>query len=128
LAKKGFHLHTLTLAEPPAIPGNASLLLLAGPQVSLIPEETNRILDFLHQGGHLLWLRDPAELRGLALLATYLGILALPGVIVDAAGGELGSDDPTLVLVPRYPPHSVTRSRRRGEHPDTVREGHQDRL
>jgi ABC-type uncharacterized transport system involved in gliding motility auxiliary subunit len=108
LVEKGFQLHTLTLAETPAIPGNASLLLLAGPQVHLLPEETARIVDFLEQGGHLLWLLDPGDLRGLAPLATYLGIQPLPGVIVDATGHELGIEDPTIALVPGYPGHSIT--------------------
>lgn len=109
LEQKGIELDTLNLAETPAIPESTRLLVIASPQVKLLPGEVHLILDYVKQGGNLLWLSEPDEDDGLAPLAEYLGIEFLPGVVVDATTQLFGIDNPAFALIPAYPPHPVTR-------------------
>ena len=108
--QKGIELDTLNLAETPSIPGSTRLLVIASPQVSLLPGETKLIVDYVKHGGNLLWLAEPKENPGLAPLAELLGVEFLPGVIVDASTQLFGINNPAFALVPSYRPHPVTQN------------------
>lgn len=112
LERKGLKVQTLNLTRNPQIPDNLSLLVIAGPQVDLLPGEVELIRGYLDAGGNLLWLTDPGAPAGLDPLAEYLGIGHLPGIIVDATTQLFGIQNPDFVLVPEYPPHPVTREMR----------------
>lgn len=109
LEQRGFNLQSLNLAEAGAIPENTSVLVVAGPQVDLLPGEVERLRAYLEGGGNLLWLHDPGPARGLAPLAEALGVAFPPGTIVDPTTRLFGIDHPAMVLVTGYPFHPVTR-------------------
>ena len=83
LAAKGFKTGNLNLAIAQEVPANASLLLIANPQVDLQNAEVQKIRQYLQQGGNLLWLIDPEPLRGLQPIAELLGLVLGPGTVVD---------------------------------------------
>lgn len=83
LAVKGFKTGSLNLAIAQEVPANASLLLIANPQVDLQGAEVQKIRQHLQQGGNLLWLIDPEPLRGLQPVAELLGLVLGPGTVVD---------------------------------------------
>ena len=83
LAAKGFKTNSLNLAVAQEVPANASMLLIANPQVDLQPAEVQKIKQHLQQGGNLLWLIDPEPLRGLQPVAELLGLVLGPGMVVD---------------------------------------------
>jgi ABC-type uncharacterized transport system involved in gliding motility auxiliary subunit len=105
LEHRGYRIEPLDLVRTPVIPDNLSLLVVAGPQTRLPAAEVERLRRHLEGGGNLLWLMDPDGLQGLDALAADLGVRRLPGVVLDANAHELGVDDPTVVLVSRYPDH-----------------------
>jgi ABC-type uncharacterized transport system involved in gliding motility auxiliary subunit len=109
LQRKGLKVQTLNLAQNPQIPDNTRLLVIASPQVALLPGEVELIRAYLDHGGNLLWLADPGEHAGLEKLSEYLGIEELPGIIVDATTQLFGIQNPDFVLVTEYPPHPITR-------------------
>lgn len=111
LSERGYRAQPLNPGEAHAIPDNTSVLILAGPQLDLLPGEVELIHDYLNRGGNLLWLTDPGSLRGLEPLAADLGIRFLPGVVVDVAGRLLGINDPGIALVTPslYGAHAITR-------------------
>lgn len=109
LERKGLRAETLNLGQSPQIPRNLSALVVASPQVELLPGEIELLRDYIKQGGNLLWLTDPDQTQGRTLLAETLGIEILPGVIVDASTQLFGIQNPDFVLVPEYPAHPVTR-------------------
>lgn len=109
LAQRNIKAQTLNLAEIPAIPDNSDLLVIAGPRVDLLPGEIGILNDYLEQGGHLLWLADPDSLIP-GGLDDYLGIDRLPGTIADMSAGLYGINDPSFVIVPKYPGHPVTQN------------------
>jgi ABC-type uncharacterized transport system involved in gliding motility auxiliary subunit len=110
LTKRGLKTRVLLLGENAQIPQNASVLVIAGPRVSLQPGEVAQIQAFLDRGGNLLWLNDPGALQGLAPVAERLGVEFLPGTIVDPISQAFtGGASPTFVVVAKYGPHPVVR-------------------
>jgi ABC-type uncharacterized transport system involved in gliding motility auxiliary subunit len=110
LKAKGFNIKSLNLSDTPAIPDNTTVLVLAGPEVNLLPGEVELIRGFVRDGGNLLWLADPGDLHGLEPLAADLGISWQPGTIVDPTTQLLGLNDPRLALVTEYPAHALTQN------------------
>lgn len=106
---KGFKAQTLNLASHGQIPGNTATLVIAGPQLDLLPGEIALIQRYLAQGGNLLWLNDPGPLHGLAPIAQFLGVAFLPGMIVDPSTQVYSINNPAFALVADYGNHAVTR-------------------
>ena len=102
LQDKGFKVQTLDLPANPTIPQNTSVLVIAGPQVSLLPGMVTIIRDYVKRGGNLLWLGDPGSLYGLEPLARDLGVSFGAGTILDMNGQLFGINDPKLVFVTKY--------------------------
>lgn len=90
LKDKGIHVTTINLAKQGKIPADTSTLVIAGPQVPLLPGEVKLIDGYVQRGGSLLWLHDPGRLHGLAPLAKELGIQFQAGVVVDPTAVRLG--------------------------------------
>jgi len=108
LVAKGFKTQAHNLAQNPQLPDNTRVLVIAGPQVDLLPGEVELITRYVQDGGNLLWLADPGEQHGLAPLAKLLGIAFEPGIIVDPTTRVLGVSDPRFALVTTYPRHAIT--------------------
>jgi len=108
LQSRGLNTQTINLGVNQAIPSNASALVIAGPQVNLLPGEISLIGDYLAEGGNLLWLADPGESHGLGVLAEQLGIEFHPGMVVDPTTQRLGLDDPRITIIAEYGTQAVT--------------------
>lgn len=108
LQEKGFVFSSLKLGTEAAIPDDAAVLVIAGPQLDLLPGEVALIQAYVQSGGNLLWLSEPGEQRGLAPLADQLGLDFLPGTLVDPSGQMLGISNPAIIVVGEYPHHPVT--------------------
>jgi ABC-type uncharacterized transport system involved in gliding motility auxiliary subunit len=108
LEQRGLQVETVHLAETGAVPEHTSVLVIAGPQVKLLPGEAVLLLGYLEHGGNLLWLADPGGLQGLEALAQQLGVELQPGTIVDPTTQLFGIDNPAMTLVTQYPLHAVT--------------------
>ena len=110
LSSRGFKVQPINLVNIPTIPENTHVLVIAGPQVELLPGENELIIEYIRRGGNLLWLLDPGGLKGLDPLAEELNIQPMPGTIIDFAGQLIGINDPTIVLLTgsMYPPHLAT--------------------
>jgi ABC-type uncharacterized transport system involved in gliding motility auxiliary subunit len=107
LEAKGFRLAGLNLVLAQEVPANAALLVIASPQIDLLPAEVQKIRRFVAAGGNLLWLIDPEPLRGLAPIAELLGLVLTPGMVVDPEAARLNAP-PTLALAAVYGRHAVT--------------------
>jgi ABC-type uncharacterized transport system involved in gliding motility auxiliary subunit len=110
LESKGFKTLSHTLAQKPQVPGNTRVLVLAGPQVNLLPGEVKLLKQYVTEGGNLLWLTDPGDQHGLIPLAKTLGIRFEPGTIVDPTTQMLGLNDPRFALVANYAAHDITKN------------------
>ncbi|MDH5256706.1 MAG: GldG family protein, partial [Gammaproteobacteria bacterium] len=56
---KGFNVRGYNLASNSIIPDNTSLLIIADPQKNLLFGETEILLNYIENGGNLLWLLEP---------------------------------------------------------------------
>ncbi len=110
LRNKGFRILELKTAETGTIPDNASLVVIADPSRDLSPGEADAILQYMNNGGDLLWLQDSGRLNGLEGLGGLLGIHFLPGTIVDAGSRAYGINNPARITVNGYPAHPITRN------------------
>jgi ABC-type uncharacterized transport system involved in gliding motility auxiliary subunit len=107
LAAKGFKTNSLNLAVAQDVPANASMLLIATPQVDLQPAEVQKIKQYVQKGGNLLWLIDPEPLRGLQPVAEALGLTLGPGTVVDPDATRFNAA-PTMAIAANYGRHPIT--------------------
>ena len=110
---KGFNVRGYNLASNSSIPDNTSLLVIADPQKNLLHGEIQILLNYIEQGGNLLWLLEPdhiqsEEFQGMEELTETLGIELVPGMVVDPNTQLLGINDPRFTLIPEYPRNPIT--------------------
>ena len=108
LEKIGIQSRLLDLTKEPRIAAATIALVIASPQQPLPPAEVQAVLDYVKQGGNLLWLREPQEPSGWQPLAAALGVAALPGMVVDADAPKLGISSPAFIPIADYGPHPIT--------------------
>lgn len=109
LESRGVRTRSINLAETGAIPDNASALVIADPQVDLLPGEVQIVLDYVESGGNLLWLLEPGSIRKLGPLAELTGIGQLPGTVIDPiAAQRLSIPDPSMVVITSFGRHATT--------------------
>ncbi|MGH8474033.1 MAG: GldG family protein, partial [Gammaproteobacteria bacterium] len=104
LTSRGLKVQGLNLGANAVIPDNISVLVIASPQVALLPGEIDLVLRSLDRGGNLLWLTEPGSLQGLEGLAEALGLVLERGTIVDPATALFGIDHPAMAPVTSYGP------------------------
>jgi len=108
LKQNGFRISSLNLAIAQDIPVNTRVLVIAQPQVDLMPGEVDKLLRYVERGGNLLWLLDAEPLHGLERLAEKLDLVLPPGIVIDPAATEMNAPA-TWSLGATYPPHAITR-------------------
>ncbi|MGH8225813.1 MAG: GldG family protein [Gammaproteobacteria bacterium] len=109
LERQGFRIATRNLADDPELGDKVALVVIAGPQLDLLPREVKALEHWLVGGGNLLWLHNPGPLHGLAPLAQALGIQALAGTVVSGASKGFGAEHPTALVVSDYGASAITR-------------------
>ncbi len=88
----------------PQLPDNTRVLILAHLQSPMLPAEQRAVLDYVDNGGHLLWLRDPDD-AAWPELESRLGVIKLAGTVLDHDGVKRGTPHPAIALVDRYAAH-----------------------
>lgn len=109
LQQNGYRISGLDLTLAQEVPHNVGLLVLAHPQVAVMPGEVDKVLRYIDNGGDLLWLIDAEPLLGLEPVAEKLGLLLTPGMVLDPAAQEMNAPA-NWTLSAGYPPHPVTRN------------------
>ena len=73
--------------------------------MSYLPQEVERLIEYLVNGGNLLWLSDPDGLKGLESLLATLGLSSPNGTVIDQGTQELGIADASFSLISNYNAH-----------------------
>jgi len=110
LVKQGFALdtHNLLLGE---IPQDTSIAVVTSPRRAYLKGELELLMQYLDNGGNLLWMMDPGEMQDLEPLASTLGIHFMDGIIVDNnvnLRNTLRIQNPAMIPVLDYQAHAVT--------------------
>jgi len=108
LQSTGLRVGTVNLAVAQAIPDNTAVLVIASPQIDLLPAEVEKVKRYLEQGGNLLWLIDQEPLHGLEPVAEYLSLVLAPGTIVDPAAHQMGLSRAHAIAY-AYGDHAIVR-------------------
>ena len=106
LEQQGYTVRSLSLYESKAVPPDASLLILGGPQRPVSGEEQKLIANYVQGGGRLLILLDPGSRATLDGLLVNWGLQTDNRVVMDAQtilGGDL-----TMPVVNTYGNHEIT--------------------
>ena len=107
LDRQGYVTRALSLYESKAIPPNASVLVLGGPQKQVSREEQVLLTDYVNKGGRLLVLLDPGSRAGLEGVLESWGLQADNRTVLDTQtiqGGDL-----TMPVINTYGTHEITR-------------------
>jgi len=107
LIARGFDVQTLNFAQTPEIPLQTRVLIIASPQKPLAVGSIELVMNYVRQGGNLLWLQETSDLQGLTALASTLGVEIQPGMIIDPVSYQLHGHA-TLASVTEYGVHPVT--------------------
>ncbi len=115
LQARGVRAEQANLLQDAALAVDNTVLVIASPQVALLPDELLRIETYVEAGGNLLWLIDPGHPAGFEPLARRFGLRLEAGVVVDPNISQVGmmlfgTDDPRVALVADYPDHEITRN------------------
>jgi len=109
LRDEGFEVRPLSLLDAPAVPADASAVVVAGPELDLVLGELAKLGSYLDGGGAVLVLVDPVELPTLAGWLAGRGLRLRDDVVIDGANRVYGSDG-TSVVVPFWREHPATAS------------------
>lgn len=107
LGKQGYDVESLVLLQQEAVPEETSVLVVAGPQRQVTPEERERIRRYVAEGGRLLVMLDPETQAGLDDLLLTWGIRPGAGVLVDLQD-RLAQGDLTALMVRTFTEHEIT--------------------
>lgn len=115
LTDENYTAEKLALAQNPAVPDDASAVVIAGPKQDFFPPEIEAVKKYLEKNGKLLMLLDPPEkpdappLTNLIALAHEWGIDVGDALVVDASGmGRLFGADALVPIAAGYPSHPIT--------------------
>ncbi len=115
LERDNLGVETVVLAQTGAVPADATVLVIAGPETDVLPAEADLLREWLDGGGKLLLLLDPPETAdepgapNLVALAADWGMEIGTNVVVDASGvGQLLGTDASVPVAASYPPHAIT--------------------
>ena len=100
------------LAQTGAVPADAAVLVIAGPDIDFLPAEVELLRGYLEGGGKALFLLDPPETTEALDVPNLVELIAEWGIeigrdfVVDYSGiGQLLGTGPTVPIAgPPYPP------------------------
>jgi ABC-type uncharacterized transport system involved in gliding motility auxiliary subunit len=90
LEKQHYAVRALRLNQP--VPADASLVVVAGARVTLLPEEVRILGGYLEKGGRLLYLQDPETDPGFAEVLGRYGLRVRADVVIDKVSQLFGGD------------------------------------
>ena len=115
LGRENYTVEKIVLAQTTAVPADASVVVVAGPQTDFFPNEIDLIKQYLAKAGKLLLMLDPparddaAPLTNLIALANEWGVDVGSNVVVDVSGmGRLFGASEAVPVAASYPPHPIT--------------------
>ena len=115
LKQDNYAVEPLVLAQQSAVPEDATVVVLAGPETDLLPGELEALGRYMNAGGKLLVLLDPPESTqtptpdGLLELIGEWGVEAGTDIVVDGSGmGQLFGADASVPVAADYPSHPIT--------------------
>ena len=105
LTSRGFRLQPHNILKTQSIPEDSSFLVIASPLKSYLKTEVDVLLDYIENGGNLLWLTEPRTPAGLEGLSQNLGLNIIDGTLLDSNKSlqeMLGIQHPAVIPVIQF--------------------------
>ncbi len=103
-----YEVKPLVLLTASQVPPDASVVVVAGPEKVLRPEEIKRLGDYLAKGGSLLLMLDPDSEAGLTAWLGERGVVVGNDLIIDQAA-RLAGLSPLVPVINNYGFHEITK-------------------
>jgi len=100
LIQNNYRVETLNLAVVEAVPADAALLVIAGPETPLLEGEAERLRTYLQGGGKALIMLDPGSQTDFDAALAPWGVRMEQGLVIDAQKALGG--DPTAPVIDSY--------------------------
>jgi len=117
LTEGNFVVDKVVLAQQNGVPGDADVLVVAGPQTDFLSGEIDMVKKYLNAGGKAFIMLDPViksgqpEPTALQGLLHDWGITADNDVVLDVSGmGRLIGADESIPVAASYPQHPITQN------------------
>ena len=104
---ENYQVDKLVLAGRASIPADCSVLIVAGPQKPLLPEEEETIHKYLSEGGKAIIMVDPSPSPSLGAFLARWGIEVQDDIVLDGFGQALFGD-PSIPVSVTYDYHTIT--------------------
>lgn len=110
LEDEQFSSQNLLLSEKGGVPDDASVVVLASPKKSLMPDEKASLVAYVKKGGRLLLLGEPRTVNDVSEVASEFGIKIRSDIVLDTVqrlfqGPALGVEP----IIRTYEPHAITK-------------------
>lgn len=114
LERENYSVDKVAIVQQGLVPGDATLVIVAGPRTDFLAPEVDALRKYLAGGGKLLVMLDPPDSSKAVPLANLEGLLTEWGfevgnnIVVDASGlGQLFGADAATPVVASYPTHPI---------------------
>jgi ABC-type uncharacterized transport system involved in gliding motility auxiliary subunit len=113
LGRDNFTVDKLVLAQKPEVPGDATVVVIAGPRTDFLPQEIEALKQYVARGGKVMALLDPpdpgqADVTNLRAFLHEWAIDFGNDVVVDALGAQVFQGDASVPVAASYPSHPIT--------------------
>ena len=115
LGSDNYAVEKIVLAQQKEVPGDATVLVVAGPKTDFLPPEIEMLKTYLARGGKVLFLLDPPDradappLTGVIALLKEWAIDVGNNMVVDVSGvGQLFGTNESVPVAAKYNPHTIT--------------------
>ncbi len=106
---KNYEIGTVSLIDPPDLPEDCSVLVIAGAQTPFLPPEIEKVKKYLNKGGAALFLLEPDPSPAFSEILADYGVQADNDFILDFSGiGQLFGAGPDMPVVTGYSKHAIT--------------------
>jgi ABC-type uncharacterized transport system involved in gliding motility auxiliary subunit len=102
LRDQNYEVRTLNLAVTMTVPGDAAVVVVAGPQTPLLEDEVARLRSYLSQGGKALFMQDPLYEAGLNDVLSGWQLRFGGGVVIDPSNSLMGGPAAPVVSAYRF--------------------------
>jgi ABC-type uncharacterized transport system involved in gliding motility auxiliary subunit len=106
LERLNYQVKALKLLTEKTVPKDCDVLVIAGAQQDLLPQEKQAIKTYLDKGGRLLLMLEPDPAPGFADWLNEWGLETKVGAVVEPANNILG--DAAAIFAFGFRPHDIT--------------------
>jgi len=109
LENANYAVNDLLLLQESAIPEDAAVVVLAGPQKELLPTELDALNAYIRQGGRVLCMFNPGQASETVAFLEEYGVTLNETTVIDANPlGQLMGAGPGMPIASTYANHPIT--------------------